>query len=79
MLWWDRILERANFLRYIVMHSSQQEKKKKSTMNTNIEAAPFSLNFYYKSGVWLTVKTLRKLATNLHKLTQFIDDNNEIS
>ena len=54
-------------------------KEKKSTMNTNIEAAPFSLNFYYKSGVWLTVKSLRKLATNLHKLTQFIDDNNEIS
>ena len=47
-------------------------------MNTNIEAAPFSLNFCYKSGVWLTVKSLRKLATNLHKLTQFIDDNNEI-
>ena len=72
-------MERANFLRYIVMHSSKQEKKKKSTMNTNISAAPFSLNVYNKSEVRLTAKSLGKLATNLHKLTQFIDDNNEIS
>ena len=48
-------------------------------MNTNISAAPFSLNVYNKSEVRLTAKSLGKLATNLHKLTQFIDDNNEIS
>ena len=83
MSWRDGILERANFLRYIVMHSSKQkkrkEKKNKSTMNTNISAARFSLDLYNKSGVWLTAKSLEKLATNLHKLTQFINDNNEIS
>ena len=57
----------------------EKRKKNKSTMNTNISAARFSLNLYNKSGVWLTAKSLEKLATNLHKLTQFINDNNEIS
>ena len=48
--------------------------KKNSKTNTNIWVAPFPLNFCNKSGVRLTAKTPGKLTTNLHKLTQLIDD-----
>ena len=49
-------------------------KKKNKYMNTNIKVAPFSLNFCDKSGPWLIAKISGKLATNLLKLTQLINN-----
>ena len=58
------------------VHCNIQIKKGKKNINTNtnIWVAPFPLNFCNKSGVRLTAKTPGKLTTNLHKLTQLIDD-----
>ena len=58
------------------VHCNIQIKKGKKNINTNtnIWVAPFPLNFCNKSGVRLTAKTPGKLITNLHKLTQLIDD-----
>ena len=58
------------------VHCNTQFKKGKKNINTNINIwiAPFPLNFCNKSGMRLTAKTPGKLTTNLHKLTQLIDD-----
>ena len=48
---------RVNFPRYIVMHSSKEEKKR----TVNINSCTFSLNFYNKSGCSLLQKHLGNL------------------
>ena len=60
------------------VHCNTDQKRKKNnkhnSMNTNIYIAPFPINFCNKSGVRLTAEIAGELATNLHKLTQLIDN-----